>query len=83
MVYLQSMDSLFKSLEKYLYVPTCETVWILLSFYSAFSVINAKLIVDDGNNQEEKIRVKLSLAFITNWSIHCKGLINPGNEGND
>lgn len=60
------MDSLFESLEKYLYVPTCETARILSSFYSAFSVINAKLIVDDGNDREEKIRVKLSLAFIAN-----------------
>lgn len=77
------MDSLFKSLEKYLYVPTRETVWILSSLYSSFSVIDAKLTVDDDNDQEEKIRVKLSLASITNWSIHCKGLINPGNEGND
>lgn len=77
------MDSLFKSLEKYLYVPTRETVWILSKLYSSFSAIDAKLIVDDDNDQGEKIRVKLSLASITNWSIHCKGLINPGNEGND
>lgn len=53
------MDNLFKSSEKYLYAPIRETVWILWSLYSAFSVIDAKLIVDDGNAQEEKISSRI------------------------
>lgn len=51
------MDNLFKSSEKYLYAPIRETVWILWSLYSAF--IDAKLIVDDGNAQEEKISSRI------------------------